>query len=185
MCIIHTDSSSLMKVWELLPRSRWGVDATSLDIICINGGTHPKGKRVPYLNECAVPKFSYDYQAAIGEFGQVRKSFHQLKLQHLLYKEFEEYFTSTKTVLSKEAVIQKPEDVETLRYVVRVNESGRGFLFLNNYQDHVEMIDQKDFAVEVNTRYGKSANSRERKSESGKRWCLRFFQFGFRLAKCS
>ena len=48
-----------------------------------------------------------------------------------------------------------PEDVEALRYVVRVNESGRGFLFLNNYQDHVEMVDQKDFAVEVNTDMGR------------------------------
>lgn len=137
-----------------LAQVKVGSGCNFLGYYMYHGGTHPKGKRVPYLNECAVPKFSYDYQAAIGEFGQVRKSFHQLKLQHLLYKEFEEYFTSTKTVLSKEAVTQVPEDVETLRYVVRVNESGKGFLFLNNYQDHVEMTDQKDFAVEVNTDMG-------------------------------
>lgn len=119
-----------------------------------HGGTHPKGKKVPYLNECAVPKFSYDYQAALGEFGQVRKSFHQLKLQHLFYREFAEEFTSTKTVLSKEAAEQVPEDVETLRYVVRIDEEGKGFVFLNNYQDHVECIDQKDFAVTVQTDKG-------------------------------
>ena len=119
-----------------------------------HGGTHPKGKKVPFLNECAVPKFSYDYQAPLGEFGQVRKSFHQLKLQHLFYQEFQKEVTATKTVLSKEAVTQKPEDVETLRYVVRVDEMGQGFLFINNYQDHTEGIEQKDFAITVQTDQG-------------------------------
>lgn len=119
-----------------------------------HGGTHPKGKKIPWLNECDVPKFSYDYQAPLGEFGQVRKSFHQLKLQHLFYQEFQKEVTATKTVLSKEAVVQQPEDVETLRYVVRVDEAGQGFLFINNYQDHVEGIEQKDFAITVQTDRG-------------------------------
>jgi len=119
-----------------------------------HGGTHPKGKKTPYLNECAVPKFSYDYQAALGEFGQVRKSFHQLKLQHLLYQEFQNEITRTKTILSKEAVTQTPEDVETLRYVVRVDEAGSGFLFINNYQDHVAGQEQKDFAITVDSDLG-------------------------------
>ncbi len=119
-----------------------------------HGGTHPKGKRTPYLNECAVPKFSYDYQAPIGEFGQIRPSFHQLKLQHLFYSEFTAEIAAAKTVLSEEARVQVPEDVDTLRYVVRIDESGKGFLFINNYQDHVDSMDQKDFAVSVCTDKG-------------------------------
>ncbi len=119
-----------------------------------HGGTHPYRKKLPWLYECAVPKFSYDYQAPLGEFGQVRKSFHQLKLQHLFYQEFQKEITAAKTVLSKEATVQEPEDVETLRYVVRIDETGRGFLFINNYQDHVEGIEQKDFAVTVQTDQG-------------------------------
>lgn len=137
-----------------LAQVKTGSGCNFLGYYMYHGGTHPKGKRVPYLNECAVPKFSYDYQAALGEFGQVRKSFHQLKLQHLLYKEFETEMTSTKTVLSKEAIHQEPEDVETLRYVVRVDESGKGFVFINNYQDHVNGIDQKEFAIHVETDLG-------------------------------
>ena len=62
--------------------------------------------------------------------------------------------TAAKTVLSREAVVQTPEDVETLRYVVRVDETGRGFLFVNNYQDHVDGIEQKDFAITVHTDQG-------------------------------
>lgn len=61
-----------------LAQVKVGSGCNFLGYYMYHGGTHPKGKRVPYLNECAVPKFSYDYQAAIGEFGQVRKSFHQL-----------------------------------------------------------------------------------------------------------
>jgi len=120
-----------------------------------HGGTNPKGKLTPYLNENAVPKFSYDYQAAVGEFGQIRKSYKQLKLQHLLYKTFEKTFTQTKTVLSCEAIHQVPEEIDNLRYVVRLDENGSGYLFINNYQDHMKMKKQKDFSVSVQSDKGK------------------------------
>lgn len=114
-----------------------------------HGGTNPHGKRVPYLNENAVPKISYDYQAAIGEFGQIRDSYKFLKLQHFFYSHFQELLCRTKTVLPAEASVQQPEDVDTLRYAVRINEEGSGFLFINNYQDHIEVHDQKDFALSL------------------------------------
>ena len=38
--------------------------------------------------------------------------------------------------------------------MVRVDNDGRGFLFINNYQDHAELHDQKDFAVSIRTRRG-------------------------------
>lgn len=114
-----------------------------------HGGTNPAGKRTLYLNESSLPKFSYDYQAAIGEFGQVRESYRLLKLQHLFYQEFAELICGTKTYLPEEALTQAPEEVDTLRYAIRVNEKGEGFLFLNNYQDHVELKDQKDFALNL------------------------------------
>lgn len=137
-----------------LAQVKVGSGCNFLGYYMYHGGTHPRGKKVEYLNECAVPKFSYDYQAPIGEFGQIRKSFHQLKCQHYFYKEFEDLFSKTKTVLSEEAKRQIPEDVETLRYLVRIDENGRGFLFINNYQDHVDCIPQKDFSVTVRTDLG-------------------------------
>lgn len=137
-----------------LAQVKVGSGCNFLGYYMYHGGTHPKGKKTPYLNECAVPKFSYDYQAAIGEFGQLRKSYHQLRLQHLLYSNFTQEMTAAKTFLSKEAMVQEPQDTETLRYVIRADESGRGFLFINNYQDHVDCTDQKDFAVTVRTDRG-------------------------------
>ncbi len=115
-----------------------------------HGGTNPKGKRVPYLNECALPKISYDYQGAIGEYGQIRDSYRRVKLLHYFYKSFEKQLCNTKTVLPKEAADMDQRDRDTLRYCVRVN-GDSGFVFLNNFQDHVEMKDQKDFSVTVKT----------------------------------
>ena len=113
-----------------------------------HGGSHPKGKHVQYLNECALPKISYDYQAALGEYGQLRDSYKRLKLQHYFYKDFDELFCATKTVLSEESITMDEHDVDTLRYCVRVDHD-HGFLFLNNYQDHVETKRQENFAVNV------------------------------------
>ncbi|GHV56526.1 beta-galactosidase [Spirochaetia bacterium] len=113
-----------------------------------HGGTNPKGVKVPYLNECALPKVSYDYQAAIGEYGQIRESFKRSKLLHYFYKDFEDVFCDTKTVLPAGAELLKPEDTETLRYAARIN-NGAGFLFLNNYQDHIETKAKNDFSVTV------------------------------------
>lgn len=163
-----------------LSQVKTGSGCNFLGYYMYHGGTHPKGKKVPYLNECAVPKFSYDYQAPLGEFGQVRLSFHQLKLQHIFYKEFEKEFTATKTVLSEEAKVQVPEDVETLRYVVRADEDGRGFLFLNNYQDHVDGIAQKEFAVEIDCNLGKIRIPERGAMDLDKNACA-MLPFGFDL----
>ncbi|WP_462409328.1 beta-galactosidase [Neobacillus sp. Marseille-QA0830] len=114
-----------------------------------HGGSNPKGKRTPFLNENATPKISYDYQAPIGEFGQIRESYKRLKRQHYFYKTVEESFCQTKTFLPYDTKDMDPYDVETLRFAVRANGES-GFVFINNYQDHVETKDQKDFAITVN-----------------------------------
>ncbi|GAF63489.1 beta-galactosidase [Bacillus sp. TS-2] len=111
-----------------------------------HGGSNPKGKKTPYLNENSTPKISYDYQAAIGEFGQLRESYHRLKRQHLFYQKYQEQFLKTKTILSKDQASIVPEDVDTLRYAARVNRDS-GFLFINNFQDHVENKKLKDFSI--------------------------------------
>lgn len=114
-----------------------------------HGGSNPKGKKTPFLNENATPKISYDYQAPIGEFGQVRESYKRLKRQHYFYKTVEESFCKTKTVLPYDTKDMDPHDIETVRFAVRAHQDS-GFVFINNYQDHVETKDQKDFAITVN-----------------------------------
>ncbi|WP_077619382.1 beta-galactosidase [Bacillus sinesaloumensis] len=114
-----------------------------------HGGTNPKGKKTAYLNENATPKLSYDYQAPIGEFGQVRDSYKRLKRQHYFYKTVEESFCKTKTLLPNDTQNMDPYDIETVRFAVRAHKDS-GYVFINNYQDHVETKDQNDFAINVN-----------------------------------
>lgn len=110
------------------------------------GGTNPLGVHGQFLNESQVPRMSYDYQAALGEFGQVRKSYRRLKSIHQFVSSFGERLCLMHTVLPDGAARIDPKDAETLRYAVRVN-GNSGFLFLNNFQDHFEMRDRKDDQV--------------------------------------
>jgi Beta-galactosidase len=110
------------------------------------GGSHPKGESMPYLNEHQCPKISYDYQAAIGEYGQLRPSYYRLKALHLFAKNFQDKFCETVTVLPDGSQEIAVEDIETLRYAVRTDGSG-GFVFLNNYQDHIECKAKKDEVI--------------------------------------
>lgn len=100
------------------------------------GGTNPKGNKIPYLNECQCPKLSYDYQAAIGEFGQLRPSYFRLKALHTFLSDFADSFCKMTTRLPEGSQDIMPEDMDTLRYAVRTDGKS-GFVFLNNYQDHV------------------------------------------------
>ncbi len=92
------------------------------------GGSNPKGEKTPFLNECQCPKISYDYQAAIGEYGQLRPSFYRLKALHTFALNYSNYLCRLVTALPKGAEEIKPEDVETLRYSVRTDGKS-GFVF--------------------------------------------------------
>lgn len=105
-----------------------------------HGGSNPKGKRDLFLNDLATPKVSYDFNACIGEFGQVRESYHRTRLQHYFYQLSQARFCRTKTILPCDTSAMDPTDVDTLRYAVRAAE-GSGLLFLNNFQDHAETHD--------------------------------------------
>lgn len=105
-----------------------------------HGGTNPTGKRDPYLNDLATPKLSYDFNACIGEFGQLRESYHRTRLQHYYLTTFQDWFCRTKTILPGDTSGMDPYDVDTLRYAVRAAD-GAGLLFLNNYQDHARTHD--------------------------------------------
>lgn len=100
------------------------------------GGSNPTGKHGAFLNEAQAPKISYDYQAALGEFGQLRESYQRLKTLHYFANTFGETFCKMQTVLPDGASQIQPTDLDTLRYAVRTDGKS-GFLFLNNFQDHI------------------------------------------------
>ena len=112
-----------------------------------HGGSNPIGKK-SYLNERTTPKISYDFQAPLGEFGQIRESYKRLKLLHYFLNEYEKDFSKMATVLPKGSDLISEKDINTLRFAIRVKEDS-GFLFLNNYQDHLEMRDHKHFRINL------------------------------------
>ncbi len=114
------------------------------------GGSNPRGEKTPFLNEFQCPKISYDYQAAIGEYGQLRPSYYRLKVLHQFLANYKEAFCNLVTVLPEGSQEIAPEDAETLRYAVRTD-GERGFLFLNNYQDHVICQDKKEETICLET----------------------------------
>lgn len=123
---------------DAMANIKMGSGCNFLGYYMFQGGSNPTGKHGGFMNEGQMPKISYDYQAPLGEFGQVRESYRRLKTIHYFTEAFGERMCGLKTVLPAGASYIKPEDKETLRYGVRTD-GKRGFLFLNNYQDHVNM----------------------------------------------
>lgn len=112
------------------------------------GGSNPVGKYGTFMNESQVPKISYDYQAALGEFGQIRESYRRLKSIHYFVNRFGERFCGLQTLLPQGASQIMPKDDKMLRYAVRTD--GKcGFLFINNYQDHFNLPDRKDEEISL------------------------------------
>jgi hypothetical protein len=114
-----------------------------------HGGTTPVGGH-GFSNERLHPRLSYDFQAPLGEFGQLHTSYRYLKLLHLFLDAYGETLCPMGTILPDDARTIKPEDTETVRYCVRARD-GSGFLFVNNFQDHVEMHDHDGVVFEINT----------------------------------
>lgn len=114
------------------------------------GGSNPVGKHDTFMNESQVPKISYDYQAALGEFGQVRESYRRLKSIHYFVGRFGERLCGLQTVLPQGASQIMPKDDKTLRYAVRTD-GKRGFLFINNYQDHFNLPGRQNEEIILQT----------------------------------
>ena len=126
-----------------------GSGCNMLGYYMYHGGTNPVGRSGAYLNEGQVPRLSYDFQAALGEFGQARPSYRRLRALHLLARGFEKVLCPMKTFLPEGSQEIEPTDAHKLRWAVRASADGAGFLFLNNYQDHAETLPKADEDVTI------------------------------------
>lgn len=140
---------------------RFQLDFKSVDAMCniklgsgcnllgyymYRGGTTPTGETIPYLNEGQMPQLSYDFQAPIGEYGQLRPSYHRLRLLHYFCQAFGEQLCRFQTVLPPEAKEMEPTETRRLRYSVRTDGES-GFVFLNNFQDHFDLPPRKNESI--------------------------------------
>ncbi len=146
MCSYNYRFQMDMRAIDALANTKLGSGCNLLGYYMYKGGTNPTGARTPYLNESQVSKRSYDYQAALGEFGQVRESYGRLKALHLFCQTFADVLAEAKTVLPEHMHDLQPDDLGPLRWCVRMN-GNEGFLFVNNFQDHIAMVDRRDETV--------------------------------------
>ncbi|WP_241846975.1 beta-galactosidase [Streptomyces sp. CB02414] len=81
-----------------------------------------------------LPVVTYDFQAPLGEYGQVRPSFFALRAHHLFLHDRGADLARMAPVPS-ETRPDGLDDRTTLRWTVR-SDGKRGFLFVNNHQPH-------------------------------------------------
>lgn len=103
-----------------------------------HGGTNPEGRLTTlqesqatgYWND--VPVKSYDFQAPLGQFGQVRPHYHQLRRLHLFLRDQGARLATWPAHMPR-LVPAGAKDTETLRWTARTD-GRRGFVFVSNYQ---------------------------------------------------
>ena len=150
MCCYYYRFVYPYKSVDALANIKLGSGCNWLGYYMFQGGTNPIGKHGTYLNEAQVPKLSYDYQAALGEFGQIRESYSRLKAIHFFTRFFGDRIAPMETALPEGASHISPEDLHTLRFAVRTDGES-GFLFINNFQDHRVMPEKQGEQVTIRT----------------------------------
>ncbi|MEV3971476.1 beta-galactosidase [Streptomyces sp. NPDC050698] len=118
-----------------------------------HGGTNPAGElsslQESHATGCPndLPVLTYDFQAPLGEYGQVRPSYHELRLQHLLLAGFGHRIAAMRSVLPERSPAGQ-HDRDTLRWAVRTDGTS-GFLFVTNHQPHEPLPDHPDTVFTV------------------------------------
>lgn len=118
-----------------------------------HGGSTPRGRTFFSDEAYGLPKISYDFQAPIGEYGQVREGFHRLKLLHFFVKEFGDLFAPMATILPSNNATITAENLTDLRYAVRAR-GDSGFLFVNNFQDDAVTANKNNISIKIKTSKG-------------------------------
>lgn len=139
---------------DALANIKLGSGCNFIGYYMFQGGTNPLSIHGGFMNEAQVPQRSYDYQAAVGEFGQLRESYRRLKAIHAFTRCFGDRLAPMETLLPDGASDIDPKDTETLRFAVRTD-GHSGFLFIDNFQDHLALPERRNEVVLIETADGK------------------------------
>ena len=130
-----------------------GSGANLFGYYMFHGGANPEGKLTTlqethatgYPND--LPQISYDFQAPLGEYGQMHPSFRKLKLLHQFYNEFGPQLAPMVAFLPEQTPTAAA-DAATLRSSVRTD-GDAGFLFVNDYVHNLPMPERKDVVFQI------------------------------------
>jgi len=131
-----------------------GAGANLMGYYMFHGGSNPVGKLTTLQESKATnypndyPIISYDFQAPIGQYGQIRPSYYAFKVIHSFLNNFGDrlvqYYPTFPNVKPSSAA-----DSSTLRFAVR-SKGNSGFVFLSNYQRELKMKGQQGIQFDFN-----------------------------------
>jgi hypothetical protein len=103
-----------------------------------HGGENPDGKLTTLMESQAtgywndLPVKNYDFQAPLGEYGQINPQYHLLRRLHLFLHDWGASLAGMSVDLPDQQPTNK-DDVHTLRWSVR-SDGTSGFVFVNNHE---------------------------------------------------
>ncbi len=126
---LDAESTTLIKL---------GSGSTLLGYYMYHGGVNPEGKQTTLMESQAtgywndMPVKNYDFQAPLGQYGQIREQYHLLRRLHLFLHEWGPELAKMPATMPDQRP-QGKDDLDTLRWCVR-SDGTNGFVFVNNYQ---------------------------------------------------
>jgi hypothetical protein len=133
--------------------TRLGSGANLYGYYMFQGGLNPEGKLTSLQESVAsdhvydLPRVSYDFQAPLGEFGEMNPSFRAIKILHLFLNEFGSSLAPMAPVLPS-VVPVSAADRSTVRVSART-QGNRGFVFFNNYARNYRLPDHQGFQIKL------------------------------------
>jgi beta-galactosidase len=130
-----------------------GSGANLFGYYMFHGGANPRGKLTTlqethatgYPND--MRQISYDFQAPLGEYGQMHPSFRNLKLLHQFYNEFGPQLAPMVAFLPEQTP-KNAADSDVLRSALRTD-GDAGFLFINNYVHNLAMPERRGVSFTI------------------------------------
>ncbi len=131
-----------------------GGGSSLLGYYMYHGGQNPEGKLSTLQESSAtgypndLPVKSYDFNAPLGEFGQINPQYYWLRRLHLFLHDFGAPLTQMPTTLPGMRPKDK-NDFATLRWAVR-SDGNSGYVFVNNYQRLQPLPAKQDVQFKLN-----------------------------------
>jgi hypothetical protein len=135
-----------------------GSGGASLGYYMYHGGEKPNGKLTTLMESQAtgywndMPVKDYDFQTALGQYGQIRPQYHLLRRIHLFLHEWGSQLANMPQAMP-ELHPRGKNDLNTLRWCVR-SDGTNGFAFVNNYQRLQELPPKTNVQFTINTPSG-------------------------------
>lgn len=121
------------------------------------GGTNKIGslstlnesKATGYPNDYSI--LSYDFQAPISEYGEIREQYRLINMLHMFVNDFGDILAPMEAVESKTNITAddiSAYDLSSLRYCMRTD-GNSGFVFINHYQRLAKMDDIHNVVIDT------------------------------------